>query len=324
MWGAAREGAFLKKKTVLITGGAGFLGSHMCDKLIAQGYKVICLDNFITGKKANVAHLLKDKNFDLIRQDVSRPFKVAGKLDYVMHAASPASPVDYLNYPIETMLAGSHGTYNALELAKARKAVFLVTSTSEVYGDPKVHPQTEDYWGHVNPIGPRSVYDEAKRYAEAMTFAYRRTYKVDTRVVRIFNTYGPRMNINDGRVVPNFIHQALNGLPITVYGDGKQTRSFCYVEDEAEGILKLLFSKESGPVNIGNPHEFNMIEFARLVLELTGSKSKLVYAPLPVDDPKQRKPDISLARAKLGWEPKVSLREGLAKTITWFRENGGL
>ena len=312
------------KKVVLITGGAGFLGSHICDKLIARGYKVICMDNFITGKKANIAHLLKSKDFTFIKQDVSKPFKVAGRVDYVMHAASPASPVDYLNHPIETMLVGSHATYNALELAKAKRSVFLVTSTSEVYGDPVVHPQKETYWGNVNPIGPRSVYDEAKRYAEAMTFAYRRTFKVDTRVVRIFNTYGPRMNIHDGRVVPNFIYQAIKGLPITIYGDGKQTRSFCYVDDEAEGILKLLFSNEAGPINIGNPREFNMIEFAKLVLELTGAKSKLVYEPLPQDDPKQRKPDITLARTKLGWEPKIELREGLGRTIAWFREHGGL
>ncbi|MBF0594915.1 MAG: SDR family oxidoreductase [Candidatus Omnitrophica bacterium] len=309
------------KKTVLISGGAGFLASHMCDKLIAGGCKVICLDNFITGKKANIAHLLKNKDFVFIKQDVSVPFKIAGKVDYVMHCASPASPVDYYAYPIETMLVGSHGTYNMLELARQKKAVFLVTSTSEVYGDPSVHPQVETYWGNVNPIGPRSVYDEAKRYAEAMTFAYRRTHKVDTRVVRIFNTYGPRMNINDGRVVPNFIFQALKGKPITIYGDGRQTRSFCYVDDEAEGILKLLFSRESGPINIGNPREFNMLEFASIVLELTGGKSKLVYEPLPEDDPKQRKPDITLAREKLGWEPKVNLREGLTKTIAWFKEN---
>ncbi len=309
------------QKSVVISGGAGFLGSHMCDMLLARGYRVVCLDNFITGKKANIAHLLKDKNFLFMKQDVSQPFRIAGKVDYVMHCASPASPVDYLEHPIETMLVGSHGTHNMLELAKRKKAVFLVTSTSEVYGDPLVHPQKESYWGNVNPIGPRSVYDEAKRYAEAMTFAYRRTFKVDTRVVRIFNTYGPRMNINDGRVVPNFIYQAIKGLPLTVYGDGKQTRSFCYVEDEAEGILKLLFSKEPGPVNIGNPHEFNMIEFARIVLELTGAKSKLVYKPLPEDDPRQRKPDITIARERLGWEPKVLLREGLVQTIAWFREN---
>ncbi len=309
------------KKVVLMTGGAGFLPSHMCDQLIAQGYKVIALDNFITGKKANIAHLLKNKDFTFIKQDVSKPFKVAGRIDHVMHCASPASPIDYLNHPVETLLVGSHGTYNTLELAKTKKAGYLLTSTSEVYGDPMVHPQKETYWGNVNPVGPRSVYDEAKRYAEAMTMAYRRTFKVDTKIVRIFNTYGPRMNINDGRVVPNFIDQALKGRPITIYGDGKQTRSFCYVADEAAGILKLLFSKESGPINIGNPHEFNMIEFAKIVLELTGAKSKLVYEPLPQDDPKQRKPDITLARTRLGWEPRVELREGLTRTIAWFKEN---
>ena len=309
------------KKVVLVSGGAGFLASHMCDLLIARGYKVICVDNFITGKKANIAHLLKNKDFTFIKQDVSEPFQVLGKIDYVMHCASPASPVDYYSYPIETLMVGAQGTQNMLEIAKAKKAVFLITSTSEVYGDPKEHPQKETYWGHVNPIGPRSVYDEAKRYAEAITFAYRRTHKVDTRVVRIFNTYGPRMNINDGRVVPNFIDQALRGKPVTVYGNGEQSRSFCYVSDEADGILKLLFSRESGPINIGNPVEFTMNEFARIVLELTGSKSRIIYKPLPQDDPKQRKPDITLARTKLGWEPKVPLREGLKMTIDWFRAN---
>lgn len=291
----------------------------MCDRLIARGHKVICLDNFITGKKANIAHLLRNKDFTFIRQDVSRPFKVSGGVDYVMHCASPASPVDYLAYPIETLMVGAQGTQHMLEMARAKKAVFLLTSTSEVYGDPLEHPQKESYWGNVNPIGPRSVYDEAKRYAEAITFAYRRTYRVDTRVVRIFNTYGPRMNRGDGRVVPNFIDQALKGRPITVYGDGRQTRSFCYVSDEADGILKLLFSRESGPVNIGNPCEFTMNEFAKIVLELTEGKSRIMYQPLPQDDPRQRKPDITLARTKLGWEPKVALREGLRTTIDWFK-----
>jgi nucleoside-diphosphate-sugar epimerase len=309
------------KKVVLISGGAGFLPSHMCDMLIARGYKVICVDNLITGKRSNIAQLLKNKDFTFIKQDVSEPFQVLGKIDHVMHCASPASPVDYYAYPIETLMVGSQGTQNMLEIAKTKKAVFLLTSTSEVYGDPKEHPQKETYWGHVNPIGPRSVYDEAKRYAEAITFAYRRTHKVDTRVVRIFNTYGPRMNINDGRVVPNFIDQALKGKPVTVYGDCKQSRSFCYVSDEADGILMLLFSKESGPINIGNPVEFTMNEFAKIVLELTGSKSRIIYKPLPQDDPKQRKPDITLARTKLGWEPKVPLREGLKMTIDWFKAN---
>ncbi|MBF0331506.1 MAG: SDR family oxidoreductase [Candidatus Omnitrophica bacterium] len=309
------------KKVVLISGGAGFLASHMTDMLIARGFKVVCVDNLITGKKANIAHLLKNKDFTFIKQDVSEAFDVLGKIDYVMHCASPASPVDYYAYPIETLMVGAQGTQNMLEIAKAKKAVFLLTSTSEVYGDPAVHPQVESYWGNVNPIGPRSVYDEAKRYAEAITFAYRRTKKVDTRVVRIFNTYGPRMNINDGRVVPNFIDQALKNKPLSVYGNGQQTRSFCYVTDEADGILRLLFSKESGPINIGNPHEFTMNEFAKIVLELTGSKSKVTFAPLPQDDPKQRQPDITLARTKLGWEPKVPLREGLKMTIDWFKAN---
>ncbi len=309
----------MRKKVTLISGGAGFLPSHMCDRLMARGHKVICLDNFITGKKANIAQLLRNKDFTFIRQDVSRPFKVSGGVDYVMHCASPASPVDYLAYPIETLMVGAQGTQHMLEMARAKKAVFLLTSTSEVYGDPLEHPQKESYWGNVNPIGPRSVYDEAKRYAEAITFAYRRTYRVDTRVVRIFNTYGPRMNRGDGRVVPNFIDQALKGRPITVYGDGQQTRSFCYVSDEADGILKLLFSRESGPVNIGNPCEFTMNEFARIVLELTEGKSRIIYKPLPQDDPRQRKPDITLARTKLGWEPKVALREGLRTTIDWFK-----
>lgn len=307
------------KKVTVVTGGAGFLASHMCDQLIERGHRVICLDNFITGKKANIAHLLGNKDFVFIKQDVSRPFKIAGRVDYLMHCASPASPVDYLNYPIETLLVGSQGTHQTLELARAKKAVYLLTSTSEVYGDPKEHPQKETYWGHVNPIGSRSVYDEAKRYAEAAVFAYRRTFRLDTRVVRIFNTYGPRMNMNDGRVVPNFICQAIKGEPLTVYGDGCQTRSFCYVEDEADGILRLLFSSEPGPVNIGNPGEFTMLEFARQVLKLTGSKSRIVHEPLPEDDPKQRRPDITIARTRLGWEPKVDLSEGLSRTIAWFR-----
>ena len=311
-----------RAKVVAVTGGAGFLGSHFCERLLEKEYRVVCVDNLLTGKKANIAHLLKEKRFDFIRQDVSKSFKVIGPVDYVMHCASPASPVDYLNHPIETMLVGSHGTHNMLEMAKAKKAVFLLTSTSEVYGDPKEHPQRETYWGHVNPIGPRSVYDEAKRYAEAMTFAYRRTRKVDTRVVRIFNTYGPRMNINDGRVVPNFIDQALKGAPITIYGDGRQTRSFCYVDDEVDGILRLLFSDLAGPVNIGNPHEFTILDFSGIVLKLTGGKSRLVYKPLPEDDPMQRKPDITIARTKLGWEPKVLLEDGLRRTIEWFRNNG--
>jgi dTDP-glucose 4,6-dehydratase len=310
-----------RAKVTLVTGGAGFLGSHFCERLLERGHKVICMDNFMTGKKANIAHVMKEKKFTFIKHDVCKPFKVAGPLDYILHCASPASPVDYLEHPIETILVGAYGTHNALEVAKAKKAAFLVTSTSEVYGDPKEHPQRETYWGNVNPIGPRSVYDEAKRYAEAITFAYRRKFNVDTKVVRIFNTYGPRMNFNDGRVVPNFIYQALKGIPLTINGEGRQTRSFCYVDDEVEGILRLLFSDLSGPVNIGNPNEFTIREFAKIILELTGGKSKLVFNPLPQDDPMQRQPDISIARTKLGWEPKVTLEQGLRRTIDWFRNN---
>jgi dTDP-glucose 4,6-dehydratase len=252
---------------------------------------------------------------------VSRPFRVPGRVDYVLHCASPASPVDYLNHPLETLQVGSYGTHNMLEVARQKKAVFLLTSTSEVYGDPLVHPQKETYWGNVNPNGVRSVYDEAKRYAEAVTFAYHRLFRLPVRVVRIFNTYGPRMNLHDGRVVPNFIYQSLKGQPLTVYGDGQQTRSFCYVDDEVNGILSLLFSNVPGPVNIGNPREFTILEFAKIVLKLTGGRSRIVHRPLPQDDPKQRKPDISLARKKLGWEPKTSLHDGLKKTIAWFKAN---
>ncbi|MBF0121971.1 MAG: SDR family oxidoreductase [Candidatus Omnitrophica bacterium] len=309
------------KKVSVVTGGAGFVPSHICDQLIKRGHKVICLDNLITGKKANLAGLLKNKDFEFVRQDVSKPFKIAGRVDYMLHCASPASPVDYLNFPIETLLVGAHATHNTLEIARKKKAVFFLTSTSEVYGDPLEHPQKETYWGNVNPNGPRSVYDEAKRYAEAVTFAYQRTKKVDVRVARIFNTYGPRMNLRDGRVVPNLICQALRGEPLTVYGDGTQTRSFCYVDDEVEGLLRLLFTRVKGPVNIGNPDEFSILEFARIVNELAGKKSKIVFKPLPQDDPRQRKPDITLARTKLRWEPTIPLREGLKKTIEWFKAN---
>jgi dTDP-glucose 4,6-dehydratase len=308
------------RKVSVVTGGAGFVPSHICDELIARGHKVICLDNLLTGKKANIAHLLKGRNFEFLKQDVTRPFKIAGRVDYVLHCASPASPVDYLKYPIESLMAGAHATHNSLEIARQKKAVFFLTSTSEVYGDPLEHPQKETYWGNVNPNGPRSVYDEAKRYAEAVTFAYWRSKKVDVRVARIFNTYGPRMNLRDGRVVPNLICQALKGEPMTVYGDGSQTRSFCYVDDEVDGLLRLLFSRVPGPVNIGNPDEFSILDFARIVQEMTGHKSRIVFRPLPQDDPKQRKPDITLARTRLGWVPSISLREGLEKTIAWFRE----
>jgi len=309
------------KKVSLVTGGAGFIPSHICDQLIERGHKVICVDNFLTGKKANIAHLLTNRDFTFIRQDVSAPFRVPGRVDYVLHCASPASPVDYLKHPLETLRVGSYGTHNMLEMARQKKAVFLITSTSEVYGDPLEHPQTESYWGNVNPNGVRSVYDEAKRYAEAVTFAYHRVFRLPVRVVRIFNTYGPRMNLHDGRVVPNFIYQSLKGLPVTIYGDGKQTRSFCFVDDEVEGILRLLFSDVPGPVNIGNPREFTILEFAKIVRALTGGHSRIVHRPLPQDDPKQRKPDITLARKTLGWEPKITLRVGLSKTIEWFKAN---
>jgi dTDP-glucose 4,6-dehydratase len=311
----------MSKKTVLISGGAGFLGSHLCDWFIGRGFKVIAADNLITGSLRNLAHLKTNKNFKFINQDVSKPFKITGKLDYVMHFASPASPVDYMEHPIATMLAGSYATHNLLEIARLKKAVFFMASTSEVYGDPLVHPQKETYWGNVNPNGPRSIYDEAKRYAEAAVFAYKRTYKMDTKVVRIFNTYGPRMQIKDGRVVPNFIDQILNNVPLTVYGTGRQTRSFCYVDDLIDGITKLLFSRLSGPVNVGNPREYSILEFARLIRKKYNPKAKIVFRPLPQDDPKQRKPDISLARKELGWEPKIAIEEGITRTMNWFANN---
>ena len=311
----------MSKKVVLISGGAGFLGSHLCDWFINHGFKVIAVDNLITGSLRNIAHLKTNKDFKFIKQDVSKFFKVAGSINYVMHFASPASPVDYMKHPLATMMVGSYGTHNLLEIARLKKAVFLMASTSEIYGDPLVHPQKESYWGNVNPNGPRSIYDEAKRYAEAATFAYKRLYKMDTKVVRIFNTYGPRMQIKDGRVVPNFIDQILNNQPLTVYGNGKQTRSFCYVDDLVDGITKLLLSKISGPVNIGNPREFTILEFAELIRKKYNPKAKIIYHPLPVDDPKQRKPDITLARKELGWEPKVSLEEGITLTMNWFASN---
>jgi len=311
----------MSKKAVLISGGAGFLGSHLCDWFINHAFKVIAADNLLTGSLLNVAHLRKNKDFKFLKQDVSKPFKIAGQVHYVLHFASPASPVDYHNNPLATMLAGSYGTHNMLEIARLKKAVFLIASTSEIYGDPLVHPQKESYWGNVNSIGPRSIYDEAKRYAEAATFAYKRVYKMDTKVVRIFNTYGPRMQIKDGRVVPNFIDQILNNQPLTVYGSGKQTRSFCYVDDLVDGITKLLLSKISGPVNIGNPREFSILEFAHLIRMKYNPKAKIVYHPLPVDDPKQRKPDITLARKELGWEPKIALEDGIGRTMDWFSEN---
>jgi len=303
---------------ILITGAAGFLGSHLCDRFRREGHSVVAIDNYITGTPENLAHLLGD-GFELVQHDVTEYVHVPGVLDGILHFASPASPTDYLELPIQTLKVGSLGTHKALGLAKAKEARFLLASTSEVYGDPLVHPQPESYWGNVNPIGPRGVYDEAKRFAEALTMAYRRAHGVDTRIVRIFNTYGPRMRPGDGRVVSNFIVQALRGEPLTVYGDGGQTRSFCYVSDEVEGIYRLFMSDVTEPVNIGNPDEFRVSELADLVLELTGSPSKIRHLPLPEDDPKVRQPDITRARELLGWEPQVPLREGLAQTIEYFR-----
>ncbi len=309
---------------VLVTGGAGFLGSHLCDRLLAEGHEVIAMDNLLTGTTDNIAHLAGHPRFTFIHHDVTHYIYVKGHLDAVLHFASPASPVDYLELPIQTLKVGSLGTHNALGLALAKGARFLLASTSEVYGDPLVHPQNEDYWGNVNPIGPRGVYDEAKRFAEAMTMAYHRAHGVDTRIVRIFNTYGPRMRINDGRVVPNFIRQALRGEPLTVYGDGKQTRSFCYVDDLIEGIYRLLMSDQVEPVNIGNPAEMTILEFAERINALTGNPAGIVFKPLPVDDPQQRQPDIRRAQEVLGWAPKVELEQGLRPTIAYFAERLGI
>jgi dTDP-glucose 4,6-dehydratase len=305
---------------ILITGGAGFLGSHLCERFLEERDEVICIDNLSTGSPDNVAHLFANRRFTFIQQDVTNYIYVKGPLDAILHFASPASPVDYLELPIPTLKVGSLGTHKALGLAKEKGARFLLASTSEVYGDPLVHPQAEDYWGHVNPIGPRGVYDEAKRFAEALTMAYHRAHGVETRIVRIFNTHGPRMRLNDGRVVPNFISQALRGEPLTVYGDGRQTRSFCYVSDLVEGMVRLLRSDYTEPVNCGNPTEVSILEFANRIKALTGSASEIVFRPLPVDDPKIRQPDIGLARRLLGWEPRVSLEEGLGRTIEYFRQ----
>jgi len=304
---------------VLVTGAAGFLGSHLCDRLLAQGHRVVGMDNFITGAPANVAHLRDQRDFQFVLHDVTNFIEVQGPLDGVLHFASPASPVDYLELPIQTLKVGSLGTHKALGLAKAKRARFLLASTSEVYGDPLVHPQPESYWGHVNPVGPRGVYDEAKRFAEAITMAYHRFHGLDTRIVRIFNTYGPRMRPNDGRVVSNFIVQALRREPLTVYGDGSQTRSFCYVDDLIDGIVRLFERGDADPTNIGNPHEFTVRQLAELVLRHTGSRSPIVERPLPVDDPKVRQPDIARARATLGWDPQISLDQGLQRTIEYFR-----
>jgi dTDP-glucose 4,6-dehydratase len=306
------------RKRVLVTGGAGFLGSHICESLVARGDEVVAIDNLLTGSVDNIAHLFGEKGFVFVEHDVTNFVHVSGPVDAVMHFASPASPVDYLEHPIKTLKVGSLGTHKTLGLAKDKGARFMLASTSEVYGDPQVHPQTEDYWGHVNPVGPRGVYDEAKRFAEAMTMAYNRAHDVDVRIIRIFNTFGPRMRPHDGRVVSNFLVQALDGKPLTVYGEGQQTRSFCYVEDEVRGIIALLDSDYVGPMNIGNPNEFTVLELAQKVLEVTGSSSEIVYEPLPVDDPTQRKPDISLAKRVLGWEPRIPLEEGLRKTAAWF------
>ena len=307
---------------VLITGGAGFLGSHLCDRLLAEGHEVICIDNLRTGRKENIAGLLARRDFAFLQQDVTEPFFVEGKVDAVMHFASPASPKDYLEHPIHTLKVGGPGTYHALGLAKAQGAVFILASTSEVYGDPEVNPQPETYWGHVNPVGPRSVYDEAKRYAEAMTVAYQRAHGLRTRILRIFNTYGPRMRLNDGRALPTLMSQALRGEPLTVYGDGSQTRSFCYVSDLVEGIYRLLLISDPAPLllNLGNPEEVTLRQLAQEILEISGSRSQVVFQPLPEDDPKRRRPDVHRAQQILGWAPRVARREGLQKTLAYFRE----
>ncbi len=310
----------MSKKTILITGGAGFLGSHLCDRFLAEGYRVIAMDNLITGNIANIEHLFKDKDFEYHHHDVSKFVFVPGKLDYILHFASPASPIDYLKMPIQTLKVGSLGTHNLLGLAKDKKARILVASTSEVYGDPLVHPQKEEYWGNVNPVGPRGVYDEAKRFQEAITMAYHTFHGLETRIIRIFNTFGPRMRLDDGRVLPAFISQALKGEDLTAFGDGSQTRSFCYVDDLVEGIYRLLLSDYPQPVNIGNPDEITINEFAEEIIKLTGSKSKVIYTPLPKDDPKQRKPDITRAREVLGWEPKFTRSAGLKPTLEYFQK----
>jgi dTDP-glucose 4,6-dehydratase len=306
----------------MVTGAAGFLGSHLCDRLLAEGHEVIGLDNLITGNIRNIEHLSGNPDFRFIKHDVTEYIFLSGPLDALLHFASPASPIDYLELPIQTLKVGALGTHKALGLAREKGARFLVASSSEVYGDPQVHPQRENYWGNVNPIGPRGVYDEAKRFGEALTMAYHRSHGVDTKIVRIFNTYGPRMRARDGRVVPAFITQALAGQPLTIFGDGTQTRSFCFVADLIEGIYRLLLSDLNEPCNIGNPHEMTVAQFAEAVIRLTGSDSTVTYQPLPTDDPKVRQPDISLAKEKLGWEPKVPLEEGLAKTIAYFQEAG--
>ena len=303
----------------LITGGAGFLGSHLCEYFLNKGHEVICMDNLITGSIDNISHI-KNKNFQFVKHNVSEFIDLEGELDYIMHFASPASPIDYLELPIQTLKVGALGTHNALGLAKSKKATLLLASTSEVYGDPLIHPQPEEYWGNVNPIGPRGVYDEAKRFAEAITMAYHRTHGINTKIVRIFNTYGPRMRVNDGRAIPNFLKQALTGKDLTVYGDGSQTRSFCFVSDLVEGLYRLLMSEQNYPVNIGNPNEMTIKEMADKILQATNSKSKIIRVPLPEDDPKIRQPDITRAKKHLNWEPVVSLDEGLQSTLEYFKE----
>jgi len=308
------------KKVAVVTGGAGFLGSHLCDRLLAEDISVICIDNFLTGRIENIEHLFGNPNFQFIKLDVTNFIHIPGNVDYILHFASPASPIDYLKFPIQTLKVGSLGTHKSLGLAKEKNARFLIASTSEVYGDPLIHPQQEDYWGNVNPVGPRGVYDEAKRFAEAMTMAYHRYHGLETRIVRIFNTYGPRMRLDDGRALPAFISQALKGEDVTIFGDGKQTRSFCFVSDLIDGIYKLLLSNEPMPVNIGNPNEITIEDFAKEVIKLTGSKSKLIYQELPVDDPKVRQPDITRAKNILGWQPKVDREEGLKITLEYFKK----
>ncbi len=308
-----------EQQVSVVTGGAGFLGSHLCDRLLAEGQKVICMDNLITGNTDNISHLAGDENFEFIKHDVTEYIYLPGRVDYIYHFASPASPIDYLELPIQTLKVGAMGTHKALGLARAKGAVFTIASTSEVYGDPLEHPQKETYWGNVNPVGPRGVYDEAKRFAEAMTMAYRRYHNVNTKILRIFNTYGPRMRPLDGRAVPAFMTQILLGLDITIFGDGSQTRSFCYVSDLVDGIFKLSRSDESGPINIGNPHEMTIKQLAEKILELAGGSSELIYKDLPVDDPKVRQPDITLAREKLSWEPVMDVEKGLKETLAYFQ-----
>ncbi len=315
----------MSNKHAVVAGGAGFLGSHLCDRLLSEGFRVTSVDNFVTGDPSNIAHLSSNPLFKSVTQDIIQPFTIDGDVDYVFNLASPASPVDYLELPIETLLVGSAGTHNTLELARIKGATYFMASTSEVYGDPTVHPQTEEYWGNVNPNGTRSCYDEAKRYAEAAVFAYMRKFGLATRVIRIFNTYGPRMRVNDGRVVPAFLSQALKGEPLTVFGDGQQTRSFCYVSDLIDGIYRLATSDQPGPINVGNPTERTMIEFAEEIIKATGSSSKITFVPLPTaDDPKQRKPDITKAKSLLHWQPKVELSVGLLETIGYFKEKLGI